>query len=348
VKKTSVSVLVAAGLLLALFVVLACYGPVGSDWFQTYHPVANRLWRGETRLYDARGGEFYNAPWTMLLLAPLARLPLRAGQAALTIFTLISLLAVTRAYTSNLLYVALALSTAFVLDHVLRGQVDAFALGGVILGMWALQHQRPVVLSAAYWLMLIKPVNLSLPLLLLTIALIRHWPWRDWVIVSSFPVLSVAVAAVWIGPTWPLRYVQHLVSTPPWPGFAICSLWDVLGWGTALVALVLVALLAHLALRDGVTRGLVALALALNLLLASYANDDHYVLLIPAWLWLVECHWGYVGLYPLTWLPLARLGGLSLEILYPLLLTGGLLWHLGFQGAPLTAAEPRKEVKRGI
>jgi len=321
------SLVLATLILLVLFLALAFYGPVGSDWFWTFDPVADRLIAGHTSLYDAQGGEFYNAPWAMLIIAPLAQLPIRAGQAGLTVLTLIALMTVARQYTNNPLLLALSLTSAYVVDHVLRGQVDAFALAGAVLGVWAVQNKRPLVLSLAFWLMLIKPINISLAIALLTVYTLRHWAWRDWMVVGSIPVLSVPLSGLFIGLDWPLRYFNHLQTTPPWPGFAITSLWDILGVWAVIPALALLIIFLRSALQSGPSYGILALALSINLLIANYANDNHYVLLIPAWLWLVERRRSYALLYPLSWLPLTRIWGIAPELAYAALLTVGLLFE---------------------
>ncbi len=322
------SVILAALLVVVLFVGLALWGPVGSDWFHYFDPIADRFRSGDTRLYDARSRGYFDAPWGMLLLVPLAALPIRAGQSALTILTLSALLAVTRAYTTHLFRATLALSTAFVVDHVLRGQLDALVLAGTLLGWWAVRERRPGGLSLALVVMAVKPINVVLAGLVLLIA-VRRWSQREWLIVLSGPVAAVLLSALVIGFDWPLRYVRNLFATPPIVIFSVTT-WTTLGPGTAVLGIWLVATLGQHVLQEGASSRLVALALALNLVLTPYANDSHYVLLIPAWLWLVEQRRAYLLLFPLTWLPLARVWGVAPEIIYPLLLTGGLLGDLSF------------------
>lgn len=311
-------------LLVVLWLLLAQVGPLGADWYWTFDPVADRLLAGQTRLYDATSRGYYNAPWAMLLIVPLAQLPLRAGQAGLTMLSLTLLLAAARAYTRRRLLLALGLTNAYVLDLVLRGQLDALVLAGAILSVWAVQQRRPLVLSVAVWLLTLKPVNAVVVLAVLVLAM-RTWSWREWLVALSLPVLSCGLAAVVCGPDWPPRYLDNYLRWPLLTTYSV-SLWDTLGQTTLLLAVWLTATVLQLSLATGATLYLVALALAANLMVTGYANDSHYVLLIPAWLWLVESDGRWAALYPLGWLPLARNWGYAPEILYPVLLTGCLLW----------------------
>ena len=43
--------------------------------FHVYHALARKWITGETLLYDSGGRNFFNAPWIMVILAPLALLP---------------------------------------------------------------------------------------------------------------------------------------------------------------------------------------------------------------------------------------------------------------------------------
>jgi len=163
----------------------------------------------------------------MTLIAPLSALPIRAGQAALTVITLVLLMVVAAYYSRNLLFVALALTTPFVIDHVLRGQLDAVVLSGAVLACYAVQHRRPLLVSVALWLMAIKPVNVTLVGLLVAVS-IRRWSWREIAVVLSLPALSLAGSFVVIGWDWPARYVTNYNRVPLIQDFSV-TLWNDFG-----------------------------------------------------------------------------------------------------------------------
>lgn len=106
----------------------------GVDWLQ-YHETAKLLWRGESIYGTKVGAEclYYNAPWLLLLLFPVAILPFRLGYAIFSVLNLGLVLGV--AYRLQLSPRQLALLTlsppvAYVLIH---GQVDIFVVSLCLL-----------------------------------------------------------------------------------------------------------------------------------------------------------------------------------------------------------------------
>jgi len=85
-----------------------------------------------------------------------------------------------------------------------------------------------------------------------------------------------------------------------------------------------------------------ALALTMNLLFTPYANDSHYVLLIPAWLYLVERDWRWALLYPLSWLVLLRAWSIVAEPVYAVVLLVALV--LVRVRVPMKRREPVEDV----
>lgn len=213
------------GLLITLlFIALVRYGPVGADWYYTFRPVARGFIAGHTHLYDDPAYGYFNAPWLMVVLVPLALLPVRVGQAALTLLSLALVLVSLRTFTRSMAVTALAVSTPFTVDLVLRGQVDAFALAGVVLTMRALEQRRAWWLAGGLWLMSIKPLNVVLVFLLALFAL-RGWMWSERARALSLLGMSAAVSLAVCGLDWPMRYVRFSAANPVYRGFSV-SLWD--------------------------------------------------------------------------------------------------------------------------
>src|SRR5215213_6475053 len=85
---------------------MANFWPIGADYFFGINRTSVRWLEGKTHLYDEeialanQNGQdigYYNAPWSLFILAPLALLPLNVGQAILTTSSIFGLLLCLRA-----------------------------------------------------------------------------------------------------------------------------------------------------------------------------------------------------------------------------------------------------------
>lgn len=78
-------------LILGLFVIVWLFSlvlPAAVDWSWVFRPASLAMLNGESP-FSIEG--FFNAPWTPLLLLPIAVLPDKIGRAALLVVSLISL-----------------------------------------------------------------------------------------------------------------------------------------------------------------------------------------------------------------------------------------------------------------
>jgi hypothetical protein len=244
----------------------------------------------------------------------------------------------------------MSLANLHTFDLLIRGgKFDAIVLLGVALSWWAIRAHRPMALSLGFWLIAIKPLNAVLSALLFVYA-IRKWPRSHILQVFSLPVLSVIISGFFIGFDWPWRYLTFNQGTPP-NDYLSAAIWrgasqlGVPQWPIALLAAAALAGLVWLTLRVGLTEWSLAVALATNLTFTPYANDSHFVLLVPAFLYVVRRDWR-LGLlaYLATWTPLLRLkwgyGAASIDILYPVLLLVA-AWMIGLRSMPrVTRASP--------
>ncbi len=316
--------------------------PLGPDYTWSYRPVTQHALHGGDP-YEATRFEFYNAPWTLLLLVPYALLPIYEGQAALTLTSVLILVTGTRLLREEqrlpLLGLVLALANLHTFDLLIRGQIDAFPLLGVMLGWWAIRRERPLWLGLALLLMSIKPVNLSL-VGALYLAAIRDWPRRDWLRVLGLPLVAVLVSGVIFGFDWPLRYLEHLRALPPNDYLSI-TVWDGAGklgfplWPCVVLAALAVGAWGVVVWRVGLDCWTLSIALATCLTFTTYANGNHYVLLVPVVIWVAMADWRLALLaYLATWTPLVRLwGGFAwsdLDIVYPVMLLVA-TWGYGWQ-----------------
>src|SRR5258708_39357726 len=86
--------------------------------------------------------------------------------------------------------------------------MDVVRLIGVVLGWWAVQSKRPLLLSLAFALIAIKPLNVALPALALLVA-VREWSLMEKLKVVSLPVILFGLSEFFFGLDWPLRYLDY-------------------------------------------------------------------------------------------------------------------------------------------
>jgi hypothetical protein len=341
--------IVIAAIALSSIVVVANVWPIGPDYFFTFHRTAEKWLNGETRLYDDNptievpGNPdigFFNAPWTLIVLVPLALLPLQLGQAILTVGSVAGIILCWRALSQTkpipIYALILVLANLHTFDMLLRGGIDVIPLMGVVLGWWAVQSRRPILLSLAFAMITVKPLNAVLPSLVLLMS-IRQWTWAEKLRTFCVPIILIVASAFVFGLDWPLRYLRYSQFVPPndylstaiWRGLAQIGLP---AWPVAVLAVCAAAMILVLAWRAALSQWVLAVALATNLAFATYVHGNHYVLLIPALIWVARKDWRLAVLaYLVTWTPLLRSAyGFSvapIDVIYPLLLLIS-LWGL--------------------
>lgn len=322
-----------AAILGVLFmIVLAMTLPSGFDYEMTYRPVTEKFLQGETQLYDSESRGFYNAPWMIVLFVPSAFFSPTMGYIVLNSLLWLLILAALWWLKHRLLAPpALALWLAVLNLHIFSlfflGQVDGLLLTGTVLGWLGIQQQRPWVLGLGFMILATKPLNVILVGLLFLVG-IRHWKPVD-IGKTLLPTVGAWVlSSLLIGLDWPLRYLDNLSADPP-DTLLIMTIWEAANslniphWPIALAGIVATGWFVRIAWREGVSGWTVSLAVALNLLFSNYAYSHHYVILIPAFLYIAQGQPRAMWIcYAIMWTPFVRgaLGQMPLDILYPLLL----------------------------
>ncbi len=334
---------------IALILVMASIWPTGVDYYFIFYPVTKKFLAGETRLYDVQTLGFYNAPWVLLFFAPLTALSLRLGQAVFLVGTMGLLLGSAHLVREERAFpplaVLLALLNLHTFDVLIRVQVDGFVPFGVALGWWAIRRRHPWLLSLAFWLLAIKPINVVVVAAIYLIA-IRHWSRREQIQVFAFPVISLLISFVVLGADWPLRYLDSYQLDPPDRAYLTLTLWriarsvDFPFWPLIVLAAACVALTLWLAWRVGLHRWTLSIALATNLVFAQYATGNHYVNLIPAMLFIATRSRRVAALaYLTTFTPLLRawfgVRVAPIDLLYPITLLIA-SWYFAVQDGLVT------------
>jgi hypothetical protein len=282
-----------------LFFLIFNFWSVGIDYYYTYHVTTEKWLQGETKLYDNNNQGFYNLPWLLVLFIPLHFLPLAISN---TILILLSLLAILTAiiilmgFKQSTIFIILALLNPIIFDLLfIRSQIDAFILLGVALGWLAIKQQRPWLFSLSILLLTLKPINILL-IIILFIYAIRHWPIFLWIKTIILPLSFTLLFCLIDGFTWLGRYFYFVFKWLPtqrypeflttiWYSFQQLGLpvWPIIVFGlTAIIGLIKVTR------TDGFNQLTLNLCLATNLVFSPYALTYHYVLLIPAFLWLAN------------------------------------------------------------
>lgn len=313
-------------------IVLARVWPWGADYYYHFYPLAEQWLNGQFYIYDGPGERLFYPPWSLFVIIPLGFLPVDISHgfqlASSLILIAVSLRLFQDTKTLSLIAIFMSFINLHSFDLFIRGQIDAILLFGVVLGFWAIRHRKPFLLSLGLCLAVMKPpLNVALILLLFLIS-IRNWTRRELFIVSLAPTIMVLISSLMVGLDWPITYIQNLGSPNE---YLSISFWDgaeKLGfplWPLVIVAILAVLNFLRLAWREGATYEILSIALATNFVFTLYANGDHYVLLVPALLFVFQNHnlLGFIS-YAASWTPLVRIlwgyEASSIDILYPILL----------------------------
>jgi hypothetical protein len=179
--------------------------PRGVDWSTAFRPAALALLKGESP-YTVYG--FYNAPWTLIPLIPLAILPEQIGRAALFVTSVISLTFIAWKLGGNKLTILLLLLSPPALHGFLNGNIDWLAMYGFIL--------PPQI---GLFFIAIKPQ--------VGVAVAVYWLWRTWqeggwqaVLRTFLPFLVILMITFILFGLWPLRYQREIAlwwNASLWP-----------------------------------------------------------------------------------------------------------------------------------
>ncbi len=321
-------------------IVFASFLTPGYDLVNYFTKLPQDYLQGRTRFYDDGAPDFPYFPWFLLLMFPLAWIPLQLAQLVLfslsigSVMIAVDVFAHSRAAQDFLLIFFLIANLHFIYLLYL-GQVDGIMLIALTLGYLAARREKPGELAATLFLMGMKPINLVLAAALYVYHAFQHWRRQQFVIAVVLPAFSLLALSVLIsGPDWVVRYIDRFGNGDK-PGIMQVSLWD-LGLPPGLVAIPaigLLLLLAQAVKTQGLSHWTLSLALVINALLSPHTKSYHFVLLYPAFIYLWLCsRRAAVAVWLITFTPLLRTGGERfdlgiIDIMYPLGLLAGLFLY---------------------
>jgi hypothetical protein len=192
-KKAQVLLVILCGII--LIGLATAYLPQGVDWHLAFRPAALNLLAGRSP-YEVNG--FFNAPWAVLPLLPIALLPENLGRAILFLVSMLVYAGVARRLGATKLSFLAFLFSPPVIHGLLNANIDWLAMLGFVLppqiGLFFLATKPQIGLGAAvYWLADIW----------------RRKGFRQVVLVFSPVTIAVLVSFLLFG-LWPLRFGQEI------------------------------------------------------------------------------------------------------------------------------------------
>jgi hypothetical protein len=195
----------AALALLAASWLIAPFLPRGVDWVDAFRPAAWELLSFRSP-YNVAG--FFNPPWALIPLLPLALLPEAVGRAALALVTLASVAYTAHRLGGSKIAVVFVLISPPVMHGLLNANIDWLALLGFVLPPWL-----------GLFFVSTKPqIGVAVVLFWLVEAW-RQGGWRQ-VFRTFWPVTLAGLLSLLLFGPWPLRSQQEVAlwwNASLWP-----------------------------------------------------------------------------------------------------------------------------------
>jgi hypothetical protein len=174
---------------------MSIYLPPGVDWHLAFRPAARNLLAGRSP-YAVDG--FFNAPWALLPLLPIAVLPENIGRAILFLVSMVVYAFVAYRLGATKLSLLVFLLSPPVIHGLLNANIDWLAMLGFILppqiGLFFLATKPQIGIGvAAYWL-------------------VDIWQQKGFrqVAVVFLPVTIAALVSFGLFGFWPLRFGKEI------------------------------------------------------------------------------------------------------------------------------------------
>lgn len=182
------SLLIEFGIVLGLALGMGLL-PSGFDWVFWFVPVT----RGDLSLYSRSG--FWNPPWTLWLLVPLAALPERVGLIMTNVLSGLAVIVSIRTVGGKDTWAGL-LSLPF-LWLLWLGQIDALPLMGIVVGYVATRRRDALLMAISLSLLSVKP---QIGLIVALYFLIKSKLWK-----SLLGIVLLLLLSLWLHGAWPLK-----------------------------------------------------------------------------------------------------------------------------------------------
>ncbi len=308
----------------------------GFDVNRVFYPAVSAVQQGQS-VYAAVE-LFTNPPWALLPLLPLGWFSPALLHGALVTATLLAMFWVMREYKRfKWSYPLAVISTPF-LAMLWVGQIEVFALVGTLVAYRAVTQRKVWLLALGLLLMLIKPQETWVIILLVGVVAVRQWR-PEMYLKTALVVIGVAlVTSLLFGFSWLDRILSGPSYASGWQNFSLWQLADAVPQVIVVVIWIGIALGTWLVLRQtGLSRAGLAVAAVSSNLLSPYLTGPHLLIsLCFGWGLLLDESIGWAAAaYLASLTPLLRLttGNQSLnqlDLIFPLLVWVGLVGKIGW------------------
>ena len=193
----------------------------GFDVNHVFYPAVSAVWQGQSAY--AQVELFTNPPWVLLSLLPLGWFSPALMHGALVTATLLAMFWVMRDYRRfKWSYPLAVISTPF-LAMLWVGQIEVFSLVGTLAAYRAVTRRNAWLLALGLLLMLIKPQETWVIILLVGVVVVRQWRPVMY-LKTALVVIGVALAtSLLFGFGWLDRILSGPSYASGWQNF---SLWQ--------------------------------------------------------------------------------------------------------------------------
>ncbi len=322
------------GLALAAIVIAIVFGsvlPPAYDFHGLFYPAIHAVLEG--RFSYANQPIYTNPPWALILLLPLGLFPVDLARGLLLVATLLAMAWAMHDYRRSKVSYPLAVISMPFLAMLWVGQIEAFALAGTVLAYRATKQRNEWQLALGLLMMLIKPQETWVIVLLIAGGVAQQWRPRRYVNAALLVFGAALVTSLLFGFGWLDRILSGPSYANGWQNF---SLWQLSAYLPQVIVVGLWIVIALITLwslrRAGLSRmGLAVAAVASNLL-SPYLTGPHLLMsLCFGWGMLLDesIGWGtaaYVSsLTPLLRLTTGNQALNQLDLAFPVVVLAGLI-----------------------
>lgn len=231
---------------------------------------------------------FFFLPWAIPLLYPFTFISLSFGWFVYNLLTLALIFSAIDQFDQqpNSLTLMVCFLNFFFILAISLGQWEGILLGFIALTLFAVRHNHPYLLGLGLLLLTTKPIHVWL-VGVVFLWHVRSWPTLDKVRILAIPS-AACLASLLLFSQWPGDYIQFVRATPP-PNIvaldfsgSISIPLESLNPSVWLIAVTAIVFIGFLLYGHPSVLASVAAALCANLMLTSYLQLYHFVLLIPA------------------------------------------------------------------
>ena len=269
--------MVLAAVVLSLGLILSHILAPGYDLYGLFYPAVRDVWRGQFTY--ARWPLFTNPPWVLLLLLPLGIFSVEMAHGLLVVITLLALVWVMRDYRRFLASYLLCVISAPMFALVWLGQLEALSFLGAIIGYRGVTRRKPWQLALALLLLLAKPQETGVIIVLLLIGSARLWKPIEWGRIVGLVLIVLVGSSIWLGFDWIGRIANGPSYAGGWQNFSLWQQVAALPVGISGTLWLCVAGVAGFAIRRaGITRAGLGLAAVASNLLSPYLTAPHLLM----------------------------------------------------------------------